>query len=421
MENDVHVIRDLSLYDFAANKINHIVKHDYLTNEEFYDTKTLFIEFSRGGEVSYAKTLDIFDEEVLKRSAIFYVKTPFDECWRRNVARYEEKRKFSVLEHMVPREQMERLYQNDDWGELTSDKSEGFVTINGVKVPFVTMDNEIELKEPEAFGERYKEALDKLIVNYKRPPSNKKRRLQLEQNHFKNLFVFGRPSGGKSEFIEYMKLCPDVKRLNKFHTAPFEVVDDFLFLCEVGENEDIFDKYHVPRRVTEVTDDGIVVTDGVFFHFVSEKINRLLSRKILSNKHYYDDKSLLIECSRSTEPYGYSRSLSGLKEEILNNGAIIYFKVSYEEALKRNDARYQEKLKHSVLAHKVPEKAMEAYYRDDDWMLLTSGKDNGYIDIEGTNIPFVTLENEPESMDSLVMEKRYLKALDSLHELWLKK
>ena len=229
--------------------------------------------------------------------------------------------------------------------------------------------------------------------------------------HFQNLFVFGRPAGGKSEFIDFIKKCEPQKLLQQFHIGPFEIIDDFHFLWEVGENESIFEnlseKPSSPRRFTEMTDDGVVVTDGAFFDFVSEKINRVFGRKNHSD-------TTLIEFSRGTGEVGYRRALSLLKEEILQPAAILYIKVSYQEALRRNEARYQDKLKHSILAHKVPERAMERFYQQDDWETLTKGEQAGFLKLNSANIPFVTMENEPESKNPQVMEKRYQEALDLL-------
>ncbi len=99
---------------------------------------------------------------------------------------------------------------------------------------------------------------------------------------------------------------------------------------------------------------------------------------------------------------------------MLAKGAIIYIKVSYEESLRRNEARYREKLKHSVLAHKCPEHIMEKYYSRDDWMDITSNRPSGRLEMNGVQIPFVTMENEPESKDNDVLEVRYGKALKVL-------
>jgi hypothetical protein len=239
--------------------------------------------------------------------------------------------------------------------------------------------------------------------------------------HFENLFVLGRPAAGKSEFIDFMKNCDPNKRLEKFHVAPFDRVDDYLFLRELADNENIMEKLGVPKVVTKLTSDGIVAMNELFFLFVTEKMNLIFNQKYLPQPDLYKSKTILIEFSRGINRYGYRHSISGLDKGILSRGSIIYIKASYEESMRRNEARYQEKMKYSILAHKCPEEAMERFYKTDDWDELTGGKESGMLDINGIEIPFVTMNNEPESKDDAVMEERYYNALSTCFELWQKK
>lgn len=238
------------------------------------------------------------------------------------------------------------------------------------------------------------------------------------KKHFENLFVFGRPASGKSEFIDFMKKCEPSKRLEDFHVAPLEFMDDYLFLTEIAEHEDVLEKINMPvKRLTKRTSDGIAVCDDLFWDFAIEKMNRIALQKYLPRKDFYNEKTLLIEFSRGVGRSGYSRTLSGLRNEILGKGAVIFVKVSFEESLRRNNARYQEKLKHSVLAHKCPEEIMYRYYKDNDWDELTSSKSSGVIDMNGLKVPFVTMNNEPELKEGPELYTRYKTALDKLAEL----
>lgn len=234
-------------------------------------------------------------------------------------------------------------------------------------------------------------------------------------NHFNNLFVFGRPAGGKSEFIDFMKKCNPAKRKDKFHVAPFEIIDDYLFITEIAEFENILEKQSVKRWITKNTSDGICVQDDVYWGYAYEKINRILTKKAELQPKFYDENTMLIEFSRGVGISGYEKTLSNLKPEFLKNGAIIYIKVSFDESMRRNEARYQEKLKFSILAHKCPEEGMNRFYREDDWGVITSNKSSGYLKMNGIDVPFVTMNNEPEEKDLTVMEERYYKALE---ELW---
>lgn len=236
-------------------------------------------------------------------------------------------------------------------------------------------------------------------------------------NHFEHLFVFGRPAAGKSEFIDCMKKCEATKRLEKFHIAPFDILDDYLFLRELADNENILEKLSIPRRLTKITGDGIVAVDGLFFDFAAGKLNLIFTQKYIPNPEFYNAKTLLLEFSRGTGRDGYKKSLTSLKSELLKRSAILYVKASYEESIRRNEARYREKLKYSILAHKCPEEAMERFYRQDDWDEITDRRPSGLLNINGINIPFVTMDNEPESNDSMVMETRYAEALTKVFNL----
>jgi hypothetical protein len=48
---------------------------------------------------------------------------------------------------------------------------------------------------------------------------------------------------------------------------------------------------------------------------------------------------------------------------------------------------------------------------------LTGGQPSGWIDVNGTRVPFVTMNNEPESTDPAVLEERYAAALGTLWAL----
>jgi len=157
------------LYDIMFAKFNHEIGN-IVTNENFYDNNTIVIEFSRGRDKAYREALQRISENILKKAAILYIDVDFDESWRRNVARYKEKLKSSSLSHMAPRETMEYFYKTDDWHAITKNKRSGFLTINNIDIPFVTMNNTPELKERDALAKRYSPYLDELFdITFKQP------------------------------------------------------------------------------------------------------------------------------------------------------------------------------------------------------------------------------------------------------------
>ena len=234
---------------------------------------------------------------------------------------------------------------------------------------------------------------------------------------FDNLIVIGRPACGKSEFFDFIKnSIGDTERLEKLHIAPFEEIDDFVWLWEKCEEDDVWEKMGYQRLVSKVAHHAYVITNLHFWNFLIEIINFEVTNKIASNKEFYKDKTLLIEYSRGREG-AYKNSLSRFSKEILKKSAIFYVEVSFEESVRRNEARYQEKLKHSILAHKVPDEELNNHYRIDDWDGLTNGKESGYLAIRDVKVPFVTMNNEPESTDPEVLGNRYASALATLWSL----
>jgi hypothetical protein len=129
-----------------------------------YTTLFRSAEFSRGGPSAYRDALHQLSPSVLARAAVLYLSVSFEESWRRNVARYDEKRRSGTLTHSVPREEMERTYGSDDWSELTAGRSSGTLTIRGTPVPFATLPNEPEAVDPRVLGPRYRSALEPLFA-----------------------------------------------------------------------------------------------------------------------------------------------------------------------------------------------------------------------------------------------------------------
>ena len=98
-------------------------------------------------------------------------------------------------------------------------------------------------------------------------------------------------------------------------------------------------------------------------------------------------------------------------------GGYLTLKVSYEESRRRNEARYQEALAHSVLAHKLPEESLQRFSAEQDFEDLAGGEPSGYLELSGIQVPFVSMPNAPELKDPAALDERYHRALHTLHEL----
>ena len=239
-------------------------------------------------------------------------------------------------------------------------------------------------------------------------------------NTFDHLYILGRPASGKSEFIDFMKKVRNSERADRYHIGHFVELDDFVWLWEKFLEDDIWEKVIGKRLFSSRYEGQYNMEDARLFDFMIEKLNRKVLASYIPKDEFYIENTLFIEFSRGGES-PYSAALGGFDPKVLNRAAILYIEVTREESFRRNEARYREKLKHTVLAHKCPEPNMKRFYSEDDWPKITGGKASGYVEAAGVRVPFVTMNNEPESTDPQVLGPRYGDALERLWELWSEK
>ena len=234
---------------------------------------------------------------------------------------------------------------------------------------------------------------------------------------FEHLFVLGRPAGGKSEFIDFMKRLPDGERAATFGIGRFDEIDDFPWLWNACLEDDAREVRGEVRRVSERTPEGYNITKPGFRGSLVDQFNAAISGKYLSNPAFYDDSTLLIEFARGRDD-GFRESLERFLPQILERAAILYIKVSFEESFRRNSSRYKPGQEESILFHKVPDRDMLGFFRTNDWDEITGGAPDGFLEIAGVRVPFVSMNNEPESTDPAVLRERYARALGRLLDLY---
>lgn len=233
---------------------------------------------------------------------------------------------------------------------------------------------------------------------------------------FEVVLLLGRPACGKSEFLDYMQRQTPERLRERYGLGRLVIVDDFPFLWEKFEEDDILEQLGLPRIWSRVAEPSYTTTHPLIWPFLIEKIN-LAARKALSPGAFRPgEETLLIEFSRGG-PTGYRDALARLDPGILARAAILYIEVSHAESCRRNRARYDEARKGSILAHSVPEEAMQGIYATDDWPALTAAG-TGYLTVGSLRVPYVTMNNEPESTDPVVLDGRYHQALATLRERW---
>jgi hypothetical protein len=230
---------------------------------------------------------------------------------------------------------------------------------------------------------------------------------------FEHLFVLGRPAGGKSEFIDFMKRVSEADRASSFGIGRFEEVDDFPWLWQACLDDDAREGRGEPREVSERTPEGYNITKPKFRGALVAQFNETIASRYLARPEFYQSGTLLIEFARGATD-GFRASLEQFLPEILRRAAILYIDVSFEESYRRNSARYRQGLEESILFHKVPDRDMYGFFRENDWHDMTARQADGWLDLAGIRVPFVSMPNEPESADPEVLRTRYAQALGRL-------
>ena len=220
-------------------------------------------------------------------------------------------------------------------------------------------------------------------------------------NNFPILIITGRPAAGKSEVIDFLKKADPKQRLQNYHIADFEELDDFVYVWETFEIDDMLTKHGKPRLWT---DEKYWFKDEFIWNLYIERINLEYRKKLARNANYHDSKTTLIEFARGGEN-GMFEALSYLHEDILKRATLMYIKVSYEESVRKNHRRAKKGQEDSILYHSLPDEKMDFYYKTNDWEKL-AGKNPNYIEVKGIKVPYGVFENEPEkTLDPVLIGK----------------
>jgi hypothetical protein len=92
-----------------------------------------------------------------------YVNVSFAESLRKNRRRYNPLKPDSILEHSLPDDRLRRLYQDDDWDNLSAGHPHT-VTVRSIEVPYVVFENEddVTTDTPDLLDARLKTTLGRL-------------------------------------------------------------------------------------------------------------------------------------------------------------------------------------------------------------------------------------------------------------------
>ncbi len=210
-------------------------------------------------------------------------------------------------------------------------------------------------------------------------------------NHLPLLIITGRPAAGKSEIIDFLKNLDPAERLRRFHIGPFVELDDFLYVWETFEIDDILSRY---GRKRVFTDERYFFKEHFVWNLFVERINLAYRKLLAKTPGFHDSGTTLVEFARGGKN-GIEEALGYLSDDILARAGLNYSRVSYEESVRKNKRRARKGMEDSILYQSLPDEKMEFYYRFDDWDKLER-MDAACITVKGRKVPYAVFENEPE-------------------------
>ena len=206
------------------------------------------------------------------------------------------------------------------------------------------------------------------------------------------IILNARPAAGKSEIIDYLRRVPLLQRQERFHIGEIDVIDDFPMLWAWFEEDAILNRMGYPRLHTD--EEGYFVSRHLW-HVLIERISLEYAKRRRDRVNYHTHTTAILEFSRGTEHGGYSEAYQHLTTDILRQAATFYIQVSFEESLRKNQARRNPDRPDSILEHSLDDAKMYRLYREDDWETF-SANDPAYLHIKGIKIPYVVFENEDD-------------------------
>ncbi|MBN1953631.1 MAG: hypothetical protein JW900_01160 [Anaerolineae bacterium] len=213
----------------------------------------------------------------------------------------------------------------------------------------------------------------------------------MSQEVFDVLFLVARPAAGKSEVIDYLKRTEERERRRRFHIGPFEELDDFPMLWAWFEEDQILEQMGHPRLHSDA--------EGYFKYpyLWNVLIKRLALEhcKRARNRPPDGEMTTIVEFSRGSEHGGYREAFRHFPDAMLQQGAICYIRVSYQESLRKNRLRFNPERPDSILEHGLPDRKMERLYRHDDWDLFAAD-DPEFVVVNGVRLPYAVLENHDD-------------------------
>ena len=233
------------------------------------------------------------------------------------------------------------------------------------------------------------------------------------RHHFPILIFTGRPAAGKSEIIDFLKKCDPIVRLEKYHIANFEELNDFLYVWETFELDDLMTQM---GRDRVWSDEKYWFKDPYIWDLYIKRLALEYAKKIARDPAYHDKMTSFVEFARGGDD-AIHHALSFLSDEMLSKASLMYIRVTYEESVRKNRRRAHKDEEDSILYHSLPDEKMEAYYKTNDWDKLEA-KDPNFIEVRGYKIHYAVFENMPEkTLDPMLIGEELERATAKLWDL----
>lgn len=215
----------------------------------------------------------------------------------------------------------------------------------------------------------------------------------MNSNCFETLILIARPAAGKSEIIHYLKGKQPQERLERFHIGQISEIDDFPMLWTWFEEDDLLEEMGHERLHT--------TPEGYFrWRYLWDLLIRRINLEHKKRRRDYNEDTgavtTLVEFARGKEHGGFRQAFQNLSGEILQRGAILYIRVSYEESLRKNRRRFNPERPDSILEHGLSDEKMERLYAEVDWDEISDGRSEGTLEIQNCQVPFVVFDNQDD-------------------------
>ena len=104
-----------------------------------------------------------------------------------------------------------------------------------------------------------------------------------------------------------------------------------------------------------------------------ERICLEYAKKLRDDPAYHQKFTTLIEFSRGTQHGGYTSAFQHLSRDVVQQLAVLYIDVPWEESLRKNRKRFNPNKPDSILEHALPDDKLERLYKETDWEQVSAG------------------------------------------------